>query len=70
MRGCGADRLTYVAMKMFFFLKRKIERSKLKTIISQEKSPEERRTGRQQKDSAGKDTPSNVMDYDYDEKLM
>ena len=40
----------------------------MKTIISQEKSPEERRTGRQQKDSAGKDTPSNVIDYD--EKFM
>ena len=51
-----------------FFLTRKIWRSKLKTIKSQEKSPEERRTGRQQKDSAGKDTPSNVIDYD--EKLM
>ena len=48
--------------------KRKIARSKLKTNISQVKSPEERRTGRQQKDSAGKDTPSNVIDYD--EKLM
>ena len=42
----------------------------METFISQEKSPEERRTGRQQKDSAGKDTPSNVIDYDYDEKLM
>ena len=52
---------------MFFFSKEKLGAQNCRNI-SQEKSPEGPRTGRQQKDSAGKDTPSNVIDYN--EKSM
>ena len=51
---------------MFFFSKEKLGAQNCRNS-SQEKSPEEPRTGHRQKDSADKDTPSNVIDYD--EKL-
>ena len=61
MGGCGADKMTNVGRKNVFFSKEKLGAQNCRNS-SQEKSPEEPRTGRQQKDSAGKDTPSSIID--------